>query len=90
MAEIGRYDQASDVTLTKWRDAFLTGGAAALAKSGLGGQPSRTTFATSVMKQCLAGTPLIGVHHRSVSAWPMDEPVVEVAPHRTGMRCVRG
>lgn len=52
VAEIGRYHQVSDVTLAKWRDAFLTGGAAALANSGLRGQPIRTTFGTSAMKQC--------------------------------------
>ncbi len=51
MAEIGRRHQVSDVTLAKWRDAFLTGGAAALANSGRRGPPSRTASATSAMKQ---------------------------------------
>lgn len=31
----------SDATLAKWRDAFLAGGAAALANSSRRGQPSR-------------------------------------------------
>ncbi len=31
VAEIGRRHQVSDATLAKWRDALLSGGAAALA-----------------------------------------------------------
>ena len=34
VAEIGRRHRVSDVTLAKWRDAFLAGGAAALAAPG--------------------------------------------------------
>ncbi len=39
VAEIGRRHGVSDVTLAKWRDAFLAGGAAALA-NGRGRSPS--------------------------------------------------
>jgi transposase len=43
VAEIGRRHQVSDATLAKWRDAFLSGGAAALANGSRHGQPSRDT-----------------------------------------------
>ena len=51
VAEIGRRHQVSGVTLAKWRDAFLTGGASALANGsrrgrwtggGAGGDQGRT------------------------------------------------
>src|SRR5437879_3042250 len=41
VAEIGRRHRVSDVTLAKWRDAFLAGGAAALANGRQRGQSSR-------------------------------------------------
>src|SRR5207245_11345592 len=41
VAEIGRRHRVSDVTLAKWRDAFLAGGAAALANGRRRGQSSR-------------------------------------------------
>lgn len=39
VAEIARRHRVSDVTLAKWRDAFLAGGSAALA-TGARGRPS--------------------------------------------------
>src|SRR5207247_3664293 len=41
VAEIGRRHRVSDVTLAKWRDAFLASGAAALANGRQHGQSSR-------------------------------------------------
>src|SRR5437667_12801777 len=41
VAEIGRRHRVSDVTLAKWRDAFLAGGAAALANGRQRGQSSQ-------------------------------------------------
>jgi len=43
VAEIGRRHQVSDATLAKWQDAFLSGGAAALANGSRRGQSSRET-----------------------------------------------
>jgi len=37
VAEIGRRHRVSDVTLAKWRDAFLAGGAAALERACMPG-----------------------------------------------------
>src|SRR5436853_2002832 len=41
VAEIGRRHRVSDVTLAKWRDAFLAGGAAALVNGRRRGESSR-------------------------------------------------
>ena len=52
VVEIGRRHQVSDVTLAEVAECVSgPGGAAAPANSGRRGQPSRTTSATSAMKQ---------------------------------------
>lgn len=54
VAEIGRRHQVSDATLAKWRDAFLAGGAAALAngsRRGAGGMTCSVSDAAATRLQ---------------------------------------
>ena len=66
VAEIGRRHQVSDVTLAKWRDAFLAGGAAALANSSRRGQPSREAHLETELEEIKAA---LGEAHAELRVW---------------------
>ena len=66
VAEIGRRHQVSDVTLAKWRDAFLAGGAAALANSGRRGQPGREAHLETELEEIKAA---LGEAHAELRVW---------------------
>ena len=66
VAEIGRRYQVSDVTLAKWRDAFLAGGAAALANGRRHGQSSRETDLETELEEIKAA---LGEAHAELRVW---------------------
>ena len=66
VAEIGRRHQVSDVTLAKWRDAFLAGGAAALANSSRRGQPSQEARLETELEEIKAA---LGEAHAELRVW---------------------
>lgn len=66
VAEIGRRHQVSDATLAKWRDAFLSGGAAALANGSRRGQPSREADLETELEEVKAA---LGEAHAELRVW---------------------
>jgi transposase len=66
VAEIGRRHQVSDATLAKWRDAFLAGGAAALANGSRRGQPSREADLETELEEVKAA---LGEAHAELRVW---------------------
>src|SRR5437879_13077289 len=66
VAEIGRRHRVSDVTLAKWRDAFLAGGAAALANGRRRGEASREAELESVLEEIKAAR---GEAHADLRGW---------------------
>ncbi|MDK1039663.1 MAG: transposase [Actinomycetota bacterium] len=66
VAEIGRRHGVSDVTLAKWRDAFLAGGAAALANTSRHGQPSREVELEAELEEIKAA---LGEAHAELRVW---------------------
>jgi transposase len=66
VAEIGRRHQVSDATLAKWRDAFLSGGAAALANGRQRGQPSREADLETELEEVKAA---LGEAHAELRVW---------------------
>ena len=64
VAEIGRRHRVSDVTLAKWRDAFLAGGAAALANGRSRGESSRE--AESELEEIKSA---LGEAHAELRVW---------------------
>ncbi len=66
MTEIGRHHQVSDATLAKWRDAYLAGGAAALANSSQREQPSREANLETELEEIKA---VLGEAHAELRVW---------------------
>src|SRR5437870_8294861 len=66
VAEIGRRHRVSDVTLAKWRDAFLAGGAAALANGRQRGQSSREAELEAELEEIKAA---LGEAHAELRVW---------------------
>ncbi len=66
VAEIGRRHRVSDVTLAKWRDAFLAGGAAALANGRQRGQSSREAELEAELEEIKAA---LGEAHAELLVW---------------------
>lgn len=66
VAEIGRRHKVSDATLAKWRDAFLAGGAAALANGSRRGQPSREVDLEAELEELKAA---LGEAHAELRVW---------------------
>ena len=66
VAEVGRRHQVSDVTLAKWRDAFLAGGAAALDNGSRHGQSSREAELESELEEIKAA---LGEAHEELRVW---------------------
>lgn len=66
MAELGRRHQVSDVTLAKWRDAFLAGGAAALANGSRRGQSGREADLEAEPEELKAA---LGEAHAELRVW---------------------
>lgn len=66
VAEIGRRHQVSDATLAKWRDAFLSGGSAALANGSRLGQSSRETDLETALEEIKAA---LGEAHAELRVW---------------------
>ncbi len=66
VAEIGRRHRVSDVTLAKWRDAFLAGGAAALANGRRRGQSSREAELEAELEEIKAA---LGEAHAELRVW---------------------
>ncbi len=66
VAEIGRRHQVSDATLAKWRDAFLSGGAAALTNGRRRGQSSREADLETELEEVKAA---LGEAHAELRVW---------------------
>src|SRR3989442_11362637 len=66
VAEIGRRHRVSDVTLAKWRDAFVAGGAAALANGRQRGQSSREAELEAELEEIKAA---LGEAHAELRVW---------------------
>ena len=66
IAEIARRHQVSDVTLGKWRDAFLAGGAAALANGSRRGPLGREAELESELEDLKAA---LGEAHAELRVW---------------------
>src|SRR3989442_3980290 len=66
VAKIGRRHSVSDVTLAKWRDVFLAGGAAALANGRRRGESSREAELESELKEIKAA---LGEAHAELRVW---------------------
>src|SRR3989337_1197880 len=62
----GRRHQVSDVTLAKWRDAFLAGGAAALANGSRRGQSGREADLETELEEIKAA---LGEAHAELRVW---------------------
>ena len=66
VAEIARRHQVSDVTLGKWRDAFLAGGAAALANGSKRGPSGREAELEGELEDLKAA---LGEAHAELRVW---------------------
>src|SRR3970040_2814843 len=66
VAEIGRRHQVSDVTLAKWRYAFLAGGAAALANGSRRGPSGREADLEAELEEIKAA---LGEAHAEMRVW---------------------
>lgn len=66
VAEIARRHQVSDVTLAKWRDAFLAGGAAALTTGTRGRPSSRESDLEAELEDVKAA---LGEAHAELRVW---------------------
>ena len=66
VVEMGRRHRVSDVTLAKWRDAFLAGGAAALANGRQRGQSSREAELEAELEEIKAA---LGEAHAELRVW---------------------
>jgi len=66
VAEIGRRHKVSDATLAKWRDAFLSGGSAALANGSQRGQSTRETDLETELEELKAA---LGEAHAELRVW---------------------
>jgi transposase len=66
VAEVARRHRVSDVTLAKWRDAFLAGGRAALANGSRGSQSGREAELEAELEEIKAA---LGEAHAELRVW---------------------
>jgi transposase len=66
VAEVARRHQVSDVTLAKWRDAFLAGGASALSTGARGRASGRETELEAELDDVKAA---LGEAHAELRVW---------------------